>query len=120
MIATNPVHVHAERDRETCKFWLDPVELVANFDFTSRDLSAVRRIIFEYRYVFWRLGMSTATHPTNDPRVRKVEVTDDLITAHLADGRTISVPLAWSWRLSEAAPADRAHFEIVGDGSGNT
>lgn len=62
--------------------------------------------------------MSTATHPTNDPRVRKVEVTDDLITAHLADGRTISVPLAWSWRLSEAPREDRVHFEIVGDGSG--
>lgn len=62
--------------------------------------------------------MSTATHPTNNPRVRKVEVTDDLIIAHLVDGRTISVPLAWSWRLSEAAPEDRVRFEIVGDGSG--
>ena len=30
---------------------------------------------------------------SNDPRILTVEVTDDLITAHLADGRTISVPL---------------------------
>ncbi|MBI1742208.1 DUF2442 domain-containing protein [Candidatus Acetothermia bacterium] len=34
------------------------------------------------------------------------------------DGRIISVPLAWSWRLSEATPAQRAHFEIIGDGQG--
>src|SRR5687768_16958936 len=37
----------------------------------------------------------------------------ELITAHLADGRTISVPLAWSWRLSEARPEQRARYEIA-------
>lgn len=62
--------------------------------------------------------MSTAARPTSDPRVRAVEVTDDLITAHLADGRTISVPLAWSWRLVEATPAQRGRYEILGDGDG--
>ena len=65
--------------------------------------------------------MSTAARassPSNDPRVRAVEVTEDSITAHLADGRTISVPLAWSWRLSDATPEQRARYEIIGDGSG--
>lgn len=63
--------------------------------------------------------MSTAAQPgSSDPRVRMVEVTDDLITAHLIDGRTISVPLAWSWRLAEATPAERARYEIIGDGTG--
>ena len=47
-----------------------------------------------------------------------VEVTDEFITAHLADGRTISVPLAWSWRLSNATPEQRQHFEIIGTGQG--
>ena len=55
---------------------------------------------------------------SNDPRMLTVEVTDDLIIAHLADGRTISVPLAWSWRLSNATPAQRQQFEIIGDGHG--
>jgi Protein of unknown function (DUF2442) len=55
---------------------------------------------------------------SNDPRIIAVEVTDDLITAHLADGRTISVPLAWSWRLSNATPEQRQHFEIIGTGQG--
>lgn len=39
-------------------------------------------------------------------------------SAHLYDGRTISVPLAWSWRLSEATHEQREHYEIIGDGQG--
>jgi len=42
-------HVHAQRDRATCKFWLDPLELAANHGFGRSDLAAVRRTIFEYR-----------------------------------------------------------------------
>jgi len=38
--------------------------------------------------------MSTAV--TTETRIARVEVTDEQITAHLADGRVISVPLAWS------------------------
>lgn len=35
---------------------------------------------------------------------------------YLVDGRSVSVPLAWSWRLSEATPAQRDHWELIGDG----
>lgn len=65
--------------------------------------------------------MSTAAQPNNrgtDARLAAVEVTDQFIVAHLVDGRTISVPLAWSWRLSDASPEQRAHYEIFGDGTG--
>ncbi|MEC4676653.1 MAG: DUF2442 domain-containing protein [Nitrospirota bacterium] len=51
-------------------------------------------------------------------KIKDVGVTEDTITAYLVDGRTISVPLAWSWRLSEATPEQRAHYEIIGDGQG--
>ena len=54
----------------------------------------------------------------SDPRIKTVEVSEDLITAHLVDGRIISVPLAWSWRLSSATPAQRTRYEIIGDGHG--
>jgi hypothetical protein len=37
-----------------------------------------------------------------EPRIKHIEVAEDRITAHLVDGRVISVPLAWSWRLSDA------------------
>ncbi|HET6231809.1 MAG TPA: DUF2442 domain-containing protein [Longimicrobiaceae bacterium] len=53
-----------------------------------------------------------------DPRVTSVRVTDDSITAELADGRTISVPLAWSWRLSDATPVQRANWRLIGSGHG--
>lgn len=44
-----PVHVHAQRERATCKFWLDPLVLAANQGLSPRDLTAVRRIILERR-----------------------------------------------------------------------
>jgi hypothetical protein len=61
--------------------------------------------------------MSTAVEAA-EPRLLNVRLTDDEIIAYLVDGRTISVPLAWSWRLSEASPEQRAHFEVIGDGHG--
>jgi hypothetical protein len=61
--------------------------------------------------------MNTAANIV-EPRLLNVRITDDEIIAHLIDGRTISVPLAWSWRLSEATPEERQKFEILGDGQG--
>ena len=60
--------------------------------------------------------MSTAVN--TEARIQKIEVTEDAITARLVDGRVISVPLAWSWRLSEATPEQRQRYEIIGDGMG--
>ena len=60
--------------------------------------------------------MSTAV--STETRIARVEVSDETITAHLADGRVISVPLAWSWRLSDATPAQRAKWRLIGDGHG--
>jgi hypothetical protein len=58
------------------------------------------------------------TVASTEPRIQDVRVTEDEIIAHLADGRVISVPLAWSWRLSEATPKQRAHFRLIGSGQG--
>jgi len=60
--------------------------------------------------------MSTAA--SNAPRIQDVRVTKDEIIAHLTDGRVISVPLAWSWRLSDATPAQRVKFRLIGSGQG--
>ncbi len=60
--------------------------------------------------------MSTVV--SSDPRIVTIKVTDDSIIAHLADGRMVSVPLAWSWRLASATPAQRKRFEIIGSGEG--
>jgi hypothetical protein len=55
---------------------------------------------------------------SNEPRIMAMKVTEDSIIAELVDGRTISVPLAWSWRLSDATPDQRNNFEIIGNGEG--
>ena len=52
------------------------------------------------------------------PRIVEIQVTDDSIIAQLADGRSISVPLVWSWRLSDATPEERNNLEIIGNGMG--
>ena len=49
-----------------------------------------------------------------DTRIKDIEVTDDSIIAHLMDGRTISVPLVWSWRLTEATPTERKTTKSLG------
>ncbi|HXM44885.1 MAG TPA: DUF2442 domain-containing protein [Bryobacteraceae bacterium] len=58
------------------------------------------------------------TVANSDPSILRVRITNDEIIADLADGRVISVPLAWSWRLSEATPAQRANFRLIGTGQG--
>ena len=53
-----------------------------------------------------------------EPRLLDVRVSEDEIIVFLADGRTVSVPLAWSWRLSEASQKTRQNFQIIGGGQG--
>jgi Protein of unknown function (DUF2442) len=53
-----------------------------------------------------------------EPRIQNVKVISDAIVAYLVDGRVVSVPLAWSWRLSEATAKQRARFKLIGDGQG--
>ena len=57
--------------------------------------------------------MNTAAN--SEPRINAVEITDEMISATLEDGRTISVPMTWSWRLSEASNKQRQNFEIIGN-----
>jgi len=60
--------------------------------------------------------MNTAVN--TEPRINVVEITGEVISATLDDGRTISVPLTWSWRLTEASVEQRNNFEIIGNGIG--
>lgn len=56
--------------------------------------------------------MSTAAHSKTEPRIRSVDVSDAAISATLEDGRVISIPLSWSWRIESATPDQRCRFEI--------
>jgi hypothetical protein len=47
---------------------------------------------------------------------KKVSFDDDSMWVHLADGRVLSIPLAWFPRLWHATPAARACVEISASG----
>lgn len=42
-----PMHVHVERDRGTCKFWLEPVSLARNDGFSAKELNQIRKLIVD-------------------------------------------------------------------------
>ena len=52
------------------------------------------------------------------PRAMAVECSDDELRVSLTDGRCLSVPVAWFPRLAHASPAQRADYELLGDGQG--
>jgi len=51
-----------------------------------------------------------------NPRAVEIGVTDDELVVYLADGRTVSVPLAWFPNLLHASTAERMDFRLIGDG----
>lgn len=53
-----------------------------------------------------------------EPFAVDVSFTDSALRVLLADGREISVPLAWSPRLLAATPEQRNRWRLVGGGVG--
>ncbi len=51
-------------------------------------------------------------------RATGVHVTEDSLTVDLADGRSISVPLAWYPRLLHGSLEERNRFRFIGGGEG--
>jgi hypothetical protein len=44
-----PMHVHVQRERMICKFWIRPVALARNQGFAAKELSTIRTIITQER-----------------------------------------------------------------------
>ena len=51
-----------------------------------------------------------------DPIAQKVTVTGDQLVVELADGRCLSVPLAWFPRLLHGSQSQRQDFRLLGQG----
>ncbi|HXC25666.1 MAG TPA: DUF2442 domain-containing protein [Gemmatimonadaceae bacterium] len=62
--------------------------------------------------------MSTSLIELHVAPVTHVLVTDNALSVDLADGRTVTVPLAWYPRLAHGTVEERAHWRLIGGGEG--
>jgi hypothetical protein len=62
--------------------------------------------------------MTSSTVDIQHIRVTTLVVSDDLLTAELSDGRTISAPLSWYPRLCYGTTAEREDWRLIGGGRG--
>jgi hypothetical protein len=47
-----PPHIHVDRDDSSAKFWLDPVQLAANFGFRAHELRTLQLMVIEHQTRF--------------------------------------------------------------------
>ena len=62
--------------------------------------------------------MTTLTINRAASRATSVRLTGDTLVVDLADGRTVSVPLAWYPRLQHGTAEERANQWFIGEGEG--
>jgi hypothetical protein len=63
-------------------------------------------------------GMTISAPDLTIPAAVSVAIRDDAVVVELADGRTISAPLAWYPRLVHASEVERQNVRLIGGGSG--
>ena len=62
--------------------------------------------------------MSTSEIELGEATAKGVSLSDDALAVDLADGRTITVPLAWFPRLAHGTAAERTNWRLIGNGEG--
>ena len=116
---SEPIHIHVWTDKCHAKLWLNPLTLVENNGFDANELRRIQKITFKPDMEkFRKHGRSTSMKHKfiADERVKFISFSPDHIRVDLADGRSISVPLAWYPRLLRATPAQRSQWEVLGGG----
>jgi hypothetical protein len=62
--------------------------------------------------------MTTLLIDSSALKATAVSVTDDTLLIELADGRSVSAPLAWYPRLMHGTQQERANHRLIGGGEG--
>jgi Protein of unknown function (DUF2442) len=62
--------------------------------------------------------MNTSGIEVREVPAQSVSVSDEALIVDLADGRTITVPLAWFPRLAHGTSSERANWRLIGGGEG--
>jgi hypothetical protein len=97
------------RDDQSAKFWLEPVGLVVNLGFGATELARIEIFVQEHRRELLEAWMGTS-EPGAGERIVDVSIGDVSLTARLADGREISVPLVWYPDLLRAPREQRERW----------
>ena len=114
---SEPPHIHVEHGDNVAKFWLDHVSVAVSRGFRSHQLNGIRLLVIENRVKFLEAwNAHSAVKP--DATAVDVRVTDDSLHVVLADGREVTVPLAWSPRLADATSEQRKNWRLIGRGQG--
>jgi hypothetical protein len=62
--------------------------------------------------------MTTSPIELQSARAMQVSISEDALSVDLADGRSISVPLAWFPRLLHGRSEERQNWRLIGGGQG--
>ena len=46
---SEPPHVHVDREDQSAKFWLEPVEPARNFGFSPKELRQIRKLVIQHQ-----------------------------------------------------------------------
>ena len=112
-----PPHVHVDRDDQSAKFWLDPVGLGRYLGFSAHELKQVEALIRTNEQLLLEACVAIS-EPRAGERIVDVKFDENTLSARLADGRIISVPLVWFPRLLHATPEQREKWVLSGAGYG--
>ena len=62
--------------------------------------------------------MNTSVTELREALAQSLTVSDEALEVDLADGRTITVPLAWFPRLAHGSVTERRNWRLIGGGEG--
>jgi len=44
-----PIHLHVQRERMVCKYWMEPLTLAANHGYSPGELNTIRKLLTDNR-----------------------------------------------------------------------
>jgi hypothetical protein len=62
--------------------------------------------------------MTTLLIDSAATKATAIRLTEDTLVVDLADGRSLSAPLAWYPRLLHGSPVERSNYRLIGGGEG--
>jgi hypothetical protein len=81
------------------------------------EIGRIERLVAENATLLLRAWRTLGTE-LREAFAQSVSVSDDALVVELADGRTITAPLAWFPRLAHGTARERANWRLIAGGEG--